>query len=193
MHVSVWTVQQGLVYRVCGKDGRWAQKNTSECEDDPGQVRCVYTVLCLCVRVCAWDCVDLAFHMHKLFSCLKPLGAADGWIILWLWLTWQFYLTWLEINQRVKIPPSVQIIFWTRFTSFVPNLIYSVLCGNAMHGSNWLSLSCWICSSSMDASSVSFGSCIQWDTRSLWELCYWPWQSSLPSGRTCTGLKRRNK
>ncbi|XP_076003917.1 glucagon receptor isoform X2 [Genypterus blacodes] len=30
-------VQQGLVYRICGKDGRWAQKNTSECEDDPGQ------------------------------------------------------------------------------------------------------------------------------------------------------------
>ncbi|KAM7418861.1 hypothetical protein PAMA_016134 [Pampus argenteus] len=30
-------VQQGLVYRVCGEDGRWAQKNTSECEDDPGQ------------------------------------------------------------------------------------------------------------------------------------------------------------
>ncbi|XP_078147691.1 glucagon receptor isoform X1 [Centroberyx gerrardi] len=30
-------VQQGLVYRVCGTDGRWAQKNTSECEDDPGQ------------------------------------------------------------------------------------------------------------------------------------------------------------
>ncbi|KAM3842126.1 glucagon receptor-like [Diretmus argenteus] len=30
-------VQQGLVYRVCGRDGRWAPKNTSECEDDPGQ------------------------------------------------------------------------------------------------------------------------------------------------------------
>uniref|UniRef100_A0A667YVC6 Glucagon receptor b n=1 Tax=Myripristis murdjan TaxID=586833 RepID=A0A667YVC6_9TELE len=33
-------VQQGVVYRFCGTDGRWAQKNTSECEDDPGQVRC---------------------------------------------------------------------------------------------------------------------------------------------------------
>ncbi|XP_051940932.1 glucagon receptor isoform X2 [Hippocampus zosterae] len=32
-----YKVQQGLVYRSCGKDGRWAQKNTSECEDDPGQ------------------------------------------------------------------------------------------------------------------------------------------------------------
>ncbi|XP_037109190.1 glucagon receptor isoform X2 [Syngnathus acus] len=32
-----YKVQQGLVYRFCGKDGRWAQKNTSECEDDPGQ------------------------------------------------------------------------------------------------------------------------------------------------------------
>uniref|UniRef100_A0A667YZI5 Glucagon receptor b n=1 Tax=Myripristis murdjan TaxID=586833 RepID=A0A667YZI5_9TELE len=30
-------VQQGVVYRFCGTDGRWAQKNTSECEDDPGQ------------------------------------------------------------------------------------------------------------------------------------------------------------
>ncbi|KAK9981661.1 hypothetical protein ABG768_001185 [Culter alburnus] len=32
-------VHQGLVYRVCGADGRWAHgKNTSECEqDDPGQ------------------------------------------------------------------------------------------------------------------------------------------------------------
>ncbi|XP_051560227.1 glucagon receptor-like isoform X2 [Myxocyprinus asiaticus] len=32
-------VQQGLVYRVCGADGKWAQsKNTSECEqDEPGQ------------------------------------------------------------------------------------------------------------------------------------------------------------
>ncbi|XP_056136681.1 glucagon receptor [Lampris incognitus] len=30
-------VQQGLLYRFCGADGRWAQKNTSECEDDPGQ------------------------------------------------------------------------------------------------------------------------------------------------------------
>ncbi|XP_056128021.1 glucagon receptor [Rhinichthys klamathensis goyatoka] len=32
-------VHQGLVYRVCGADGRWARgKNTSECEqDDPGQ------------------------------------------------------------------------------------------------------------------------------------------------------------
>ncbi|XP_061686974.1 glucagon receptor isoform X2 [Syngnathoides biaculeatus] len=30
-------VQQGLVYRFCSGDGRWAQKNTSECEDDPGQ------------------------------------------------------------------------------------------------------------------------------------------------------------
>uniref|UniRef100_A0A673IN95 Glucagon receptor-like n=1 Tax=Sinocyclocheilus rhinocerous TaxID=307959 RepID=A0A673IN95_9TELE len=33
------TVHQGLVYRVCGTDSRWAHgKNTSECEqDDPGQ------------------------------------------------------------------------------------------------------------------------------------------------------------
>nr|XP_057939975.1 glucagon receptor isoform X1 [Doryrhamphus excisus] len=30
-------VQQGLVYRFCSKDGRWEQKNTSECEDDTGQ------------------------------------------------------------------------------------------------------------------------------------------------------------
>ncbi|XP_034542869.1 glucagon receptor [Notolabrus celidotus] len=46
-------VQQGLVYRVCNEDGRWAQKNTSECEDDPGeqqygrilsQLRIMYTV-----------------------------------------------------------------------------------------------------------------------------------------------------
>ncbi|XP_019744655.1 glucagon receptor isoform X4 [Hippocampus comes] len=47
-----YKVQQGLVYRSCGKDGRWAQKNTSECEDDPGQLyghilsqfRIMYTV-----------------------------------------------------------------------------------------------------------------------------------------------------
>ncbi|KAM6971821.1 glucagon receptor [Aplochiton taeniatus] len=31
-------VQQGLVYRICGADGRWATMNTSECEqDDPDQ------------------------------------------------------------------------------------------------------------------------------------------------------------
>uniref|UniRef100_A0A3Q1IRU5 Glucagon receptor b n=1 Tax=Anabas testudineus TaxID=64144 RepID=A0A3Q1IRU5_ANATE len=46
-------VQHGLVYRVCKEDGHWAQKNTSECEDDPGEqqygrilshLRIVYTV-----------------------------------------------------------------------------------------------------------------------------------------------------
>uniref|UniRef100_A0A8K9V1V5 Glucagon receptor b n=1 Tax=Oncorhynchus mykiss TaxID=8022 RepID=A0A8K9V1V5_ONCMY len=46
-------VQQGVVYRVCSGDGRWAPKNTSECEqDDPGQhygsilskFRAMYTV-----------------------------------------------------------------------------------------------------------------------------------------------------
>ncbi|KAK2815850.1 hypothetical protein Q5P01_026317 [Channa striata] len=45
-------VQQGLVYRICKEDGQWAQKNTSECEDDPGedygriliQLRIMYTV-----------------------------------------------------------------------------------------------------------------------------------------------------
>ncbi|XP_059199687.1 glucagon receptor [Centropristis striata] len=30
-------VQQGLVYRVCSGDGQWAVRNTSECEDDPGE------------------------------------------------------------------------------------------------------------------------------------------------------------
>uniref|UniRef100_A0A3Q0T1B2 Glucagon receptor b n=1 Tax=Amphilophus citrinellus TaxID=61819 RepID=A0A3Q0T1B2_AMPCI len=46
-------VQHGLVYRFCNEDGKWAQKNTSECEDDPGeqqygriltQLRIMYTV-----------------------------------------------------------------------------------------------------------------------------------------------------
>ncbi|XP_005454889.1 glucagon receptor isoform X1 [Oreochromis niloticus] len=46
-------VQDGLVYRFCSEDGKWAQKNTSECEDDPGeqqygriltQLRIMYTV-----------------------------------------------------------------------------------------------------------------------------------------------------
>ncbi|KAE8300826.1 Complement C3 Complement C3 beta chain Complement C3 alpha chain [Larimichthys crocea] len=46
-------VQQGLVYRVCNEDGQWEEKNTSECEDDPGenqygrilsQLRIMYTV-----------------------------------------------------------------------------------------------------------------------------------------------------
>uniref|UniRef100_A0A8C2Z4F4 Glucagon receptor b n=1 Tax=Cyclopterus lumpus TaxID=8103 RepID=A0A8C2Z4F4_CYCLU len=46
-------VQQGLVYRFCNEEGHWAQKNTSECEDDPGeqqygrilsQLRVMYTV-----------------------------------------------------------------------------------------------------------------------------------------------------
>lgn len=35
---SVFTVQRGLVYRVCSEDGKWGQKNTSECEDDPREV-----------------------------------------------------------------------------------------------------------------------------------------------------------
>lgn len=51
MCISVWTVQHGLVYRVCKEDGHWAQKNTSECEDDPGEV-CVYSAVCfLCVYI----------------------------------------------------------------------------------------------------------------------------------------------
>ncbi|XP_029950742.1 glucagon receptor-like [Salarias fasciatus] len=46
-------VKQGLVYRLCSEDGKWAKKNTSECEDDPGeqrygrllsQLRIMYTV-----------------------------------------------------------------------------------------------------------------------------------------------------
>ncbi|TNN70944.1 Glucagon-like peptide 1 receptor [Liparis tanakae] len=46
-------VQQGLVYRFCNEEGHWAKKNTSECEDDPGeqqygrilsQLRVMYTV-----------------------------------------------------------------------------------------------------------------------------------------------------
>ncbi|XP_037546110.1 glucagon receptor [Nematolebias whitei] len=46
-------VQRGLVYRVCSEDGKWGQKNTSECEDDPreqqyghilSQLRIMYTV-----------------------------------------------------------------------------------------------------------------------------------------------------
>ncbi|TKS69014.1 Glucagon receptor [Collichthys lucidus] len=46
-------VQQGLVYRVCNEDGQWEKRNTSECEDDPGehqygrilsQLRIMYTV-----------------------------------------------------------------------------------------------------------------------------------------------------
>ncbi|KAM9770527.1 glucagon receptor isoform 1-T1 [Menidia menidia] len=46
-------VHRGLVYRVCTEDGKWGQKNTSECEDDPGeqqygrilsQLRIMYTV-----------------------------------------------------------------------------------------------------------------------------------------------------
>ena len=43
---------QGLVYRVCTEDGQWARKNTSECEDDPGEV-CVYSTMTLCVHVYA--------------------------------------------------------------------------------------------------------------------------------------------
>ncbi|XP_057699720.1 glucagon receptor isoform X1 [Corythoichthys intestinalis] len=48
-----YEVQDGLVYRFCGEDGRWAQKNTSECEHDSSQqqygrilsqFRIVYTV-----------------------------------------------------------------------------------------------------------------------------------------------------
>ncbi|XP_030004661.1 glucagon receptor isoform X2 [Sphaeramia orbicularis] len=30
-------VQRGLVYRICNEDGQWARKNTTECEDDPGE------------------------------------------------------------------------------------------------------------------------------------------------------------
>lgn len=46
-------VQRGVVYRVCNEDGRWGPKNTSECEDDPGEqqygrilskLRIIYTV-----------------------------------------------------------------------------------------------------------------------------------------------------
>ncbi|KAM9315134.1 glucagon receptor [Pholidichthys leucotaenia] len=47
-------VKQGRVYRVCNEDGEWSFKNTSECEDDPGeqqhygriltQLRIMYTV-----------------------------------------------------------------------------------------------------------------------------------------------------
>ncbi|XP_015226637.1 PREDICTED: glucagon receptor-like [Cyprinodon variegatus] len=46
-------VQRGLVYRICHEDGKWGQKNTTECEDDSGEnqygrilskLRIVYTV-----------------------------------------------------------------------------------------------------------------------------------------------------
>ncbi|XP_047221510.1 glucagon receptor isoform X2 [Girardinichthys multiradiatus] len=45
-------VQRGLVYRVCNEDGKWGQRNTSECEDDLGEhygrilsnLRIMYTV-----------------------------------------------------------------------------------------------------------------------------------------------------
>ncbi|KAM4595310.1 glucagon receptor isoform 2-T2 [Fundulus diaphanus] len=45
-------VQRGLVYMVCNEDGKWRQKNTSECEDDPDEeygrtlskLRIMYTV-----------------------------------------------------------------------------------------------------------------------------------------------------
>ncbi|MED6269192.1 hypothetical protein CHARACLAT_030700, partial [Characodon lateralis] len=45
--------QRGLVYRVCNEDGKWGQRNTSECEDDLGEqhygrilskLRIMYTV-----------------------------------------------------------------------------------------------------------------------------------------------------
>lgn len=49
--VCVGAVQQGLVYRVCGADGRWTHsKNTSECEqDDPEQVTLFHLLCCLMV------------------------------------------------------------------------------------------------------------------------------------------------
>uniref|UniRef100_A0A8C7K1E5 Glucagon receptor b n=1 Tax=Oncorhynchus kisutch TaxID=8019 RepID=A0A8C7K1E5_ONCKI len=52
---------RGVVYRVCSGDGRWAPKNTSECEqDDPGQVREV----CVCAKL---HCMRNNIHMN-LFS-----------------------------------------------------------------------------------------------------------------------------
>lgn len=56
MCISVWAVQHGLVYRLCKEDGQWAQKNTSECEDDPGEV-CVYSAACSCLdNCCGFPC-----------------------------------------------------------------------------------------------------------------------------------------
>lgn len=37
--LCVCAVRHSLVYRFCGEDGQWAPKNTSECEDDPAEVR----------------------------------------------------------------------------------------------------------------------------------------------------------
>uniref|UniRef100_A0A8C7JWB9 Glucagon receptor b n=1 Tax=Oncorhynchus kisutch TaxID=8019 RepID=A0A8C7JWB9_ONCKI len=46
---------------LCSGDGRWAPKNTSECEqDDPGQVREVCVCACVCVYVVWCWCVTVA-------------------------------------------------------------------------------------------------------------------------------------
>lgn len=37
--MCVCAVRHSLVYRFCSDDGEWAPKNTSECEDDPAEVR----------------------------------------------------------------------------------------------------------------------------------------------------------
>lgn len=37
--MCVCAVRHSLVYRFCSEDGEWAPKNTSECEDDPAEVR----------------------------------------------------------------------------------------------------------------------------------------------------------
>uniref|UniRef100_H2UIA0 Glucagon receptor b n=1 Tax=Takifugu rubripes TaxID=31033 RepID=H2UIA0_TAKRU len=38
-------VRHSLVYRFCSADGEWAPKNTSECEDDPAEVRQHYGLI----------------------------------------------------------------------------------------------------------------------------------------------------
>lgn len=90
--VSVWTVQQGLVYRFCNEEGQWAQKNTSECEDEPGEVCVIYSYFCLCVV-----CLCNASWTGRLWSHIVAM-------------TWHSDLTWSEMTQRRKILPSVQIL-----------------------------------------------------------------------------------
>lgn len=145
MFVCAWAVQQGLVYRVCNEDGEWAQKNTSECEDDPAEV-CVYSTGCswwgLGVGFVSSD--ELWSNCYHVWSCLPwqmvgqhcdcdQLDTSTWHDLKWLSM-WKFVHLFKYFSRSRSL-----------FTSFVPDLINSAcvggwVCLKAKHGGYWLSL-----------------------------------------------------
>ncbi|KAM8843656.1 glucagon receptor isoform 1-T1 [Synchiropus picturatus] len=138
-------VQQGLVYRVCDKDGKWSRKNTSECEDDPGQqqygrilsqFRTMYTVgyslslgalllaLGILITFRKLHCMRNNIHMNLFASfILRAVSILVKDALLTLTLDPQS-----SSNNRTTIWVNIPAVTWCR--SAVVMMQYSVMANN---------------------------------------------------------------